>query len=532
MRVDFTVRNGVELGDRTEAAIKTETVLGTKMLELTPRGDGTLSGPIPLERTTSPYDLPDGTGRSDHHHQRPGHHAAVRGADHAVGDVRRHPADSQDRPGGRGRDSPTPSTPATPSCAICWPTPTRSPRCWPSAATRSPALVVNTNALLAELLAQRDSIDALMNNLTAVSQQISGLVADNRDTAQARRWTSSTACWSILDNRKSELQRTLYLLRRYAMSFGEVLGSGPFFKASLVEPAARPVRPAVHRRRVLRSGPGPQRAAALAARRPGCRPAGHTAAAGAVPADRPGRRAAPDAARRDHRQPRRPALPDREPLPGRHPAATAAGAAACAAARRAATGAARARPGPGVRAAADRRRRRCRSGQVTDADHQLAAHPRRADRHRDHPGRHPRRRDHRGGTPWWATSPRTPTSPTSPTPTASTPATRSASSASRSARSTRSNPSRDTPKVTFSVDSQYPVPADARAAILSPSLVSARAIQLVPAYSGGPKLAAGADDPAGAHRGAGRVGRLPRSSWRSSPTRCSRPTPGGPSTRR
>ena len=38
----------------------------------------------------------------------------------------------------------------------------------------------------------------------------------------------------ILDNRKQELQRTMYLLRRYAMSFGEVLGSGPFFKASLV----------------------------------------------------------------------------------------------------------------------------------------------------------------------------------------------------------------------------------------------------------------------------------------------------------
>ena len=57
--VDFTVRDGVELGDRTEAAIKTETVLGTKFLEITPRGDGTLTGTIPLERTKSPYDLPD-----------------------------------------------------------------------------------------------------------------------------------------------------------------------------------------------------------------------------------------------------------------------------------------------------------------------------------------------------------------------------------------------------------------------------------------------------------------------------------------
>src|SRR3984885_2512108 len=50
-------------------------------------------------------------------------------------------------------------------------------------------------------------------------------------------------------------------------------------------------------------------------------------------------------------------------------------------------------------------------------------------------------------------------------------------------------------KVTFSVDKQYPVPADAEAAILSPSLVTARAIQLVPAYSGGPKLAEGATIP-------------------------------------
>jgi phospholipid/cholesterol/gamma-HCH transport system substrate-binding protein len=50
-------------------------------------------------------------------------------------------------------------------------------------------------------------------------------------------------------------------------------------------------------------------------------------------------------------------------------------------------------------------------------------------------------------------------------------------------------------KVTFSVDKQYPIPADARAAILSPSLVTSRAIQLVPAYSGGPKLSPGASIP-------------------------------------
>jgi len=49
--------------------------------------------------------------------------------------------------------------------------------------------------------------------------------------------------------------------------------------------------------------------------------------------------------------------------------------------------------------------------------------------------------------------------------------------------------------VTFSVDKQYSIPADARAAILSPSLVTSRAIQLVPVYSGGPKLTPGASIP-------------------------------------
>ncbi len=52
-------------------------------------------------------------------------------------------------------------------------------------------------------------------------------------------------------------------------------------------------------------------------------------------------------------------------------------------------------------------------------------------------------------------------------------------------------PQRDGTRITFSVDAQYAVPADARAAILSPSLVSARAIQLLPVYSGGPKLGSG-----------------------------------------
>ena len=44
-------------------------------------------------------------------------------------------------------------------------------------------------------------------------------------------------------------------------------------------------------------------------------------------------------------------------------------------------------------------------------------------------------------------------------------------------------------KISFWLDDQYKVPADAKAVILSPSLVTSRAIQLTPAYTRGPVMA-------------------------------------------
>ena len=67
-----------------------------------------------------------------------------------------------------------------------------------------------------------------------------------------------------------------------------------------------------------------------------------------------------------------------------------------------------------------------------------------------------------------------------------------ASWACRWARSTRSNRSPTRVKVTFWFDRKYKVPADAKAVILSPQLVTGRAIQLTPVYTGGPAMPNGA----------------------------------------
>ena len=230
--IDFTVRDGVDLGDRTEAAIKTETVLGTKYLELTPRGDGTLIGPIPLERSRSPYDLTEALGDLT---------TTISGLDTAqLSSALTTMADTfRDTPPqlrlalqGVARFSDTLNTRDAKLRDLLADT-NKVTRVLAKRSDQIAQLVANANALLVELVAQRNSVDALMGNLGAVSQQISGLVAENR-TQLKPAVDKLNGVLAILDNRKKELQRTLYLLRRYAMSFGEVLGSGPFFKASVV----------------------------------------------------------------------------------------------------------------------------------------------------------------------------------------------------------------------------------------------------------------------------------------------------------
>jgi phospholipid/cholesterol/gamma-HCH transport system substrate-binding protein len=232
VRVGFTVDDDIDLGDRTEAAIKTETVLGAKMLELTPRGDGKLTGTIPLERTKSPYDLPDALGDLT---------TTISGLDttQLSASLSTLAQTFQDTPpelklalDGVARFSDTLNNRDAQLRNLL----ANANKVTGVLAKRSDEiaqLVRNADALLYALLSQRASVDALMNNLTTASQQLSGLVQDNR-TALRPALDKLNGVLGILDNRKQELQKTLGLLRRYAMSFGEVLGSGPFFKASLV----------------------------------------------------------------------------------------------------------------------------------------------------------------------------------------------------------------------------------------------------------------------------------------------------------
>jgi phospholipid/cholesterol/gamma-HCH transport system substrate-binding protein len=229
VRVGFTVRKDIQLGDRTEAAIKTETILGSKMLELTSRGEGGLTGPIPLDRTRSPYDLPDALGDLT---------TTISGLDTAqlssalttlANTFKETPPDLKPALQGVARFSETLNGRDAQLRSLLG-NANRVSTVLGRRSEQIATLVANSNALLAALLDERDSLDALMNNLTAVAHQISGLVNDNR-TQLKPALDKLNGVLEVLDNRKEDLQRTLPKFKRYAMSFGECLGSGPFFKA-------------------------------------------------------------------------------------------------------------------------------------------------------------------------------------------------------------------------------------------------------------------------------------------------------------
>ena len=61
VKVGFKIKTDADLGDDTHAAIKVKTILGSMFLMIEPSGDGELKegGTIPVENTTSPFNVVD-----------------------------------------------------------------------------------------------------------------------------------------------------------------------------------------------------------------------------------------------------------------------------------------------------------------------------------------------------------------------------------------------------------------------------------------------------------------------------------------
>ena len=226
--ITFEIDKSIRLGNRTEASIKTKSLLGAKILEITPRGDGTQSEPIPIDRTMSPYQLPDALGDLS---------TTISGLDTTqLSESLAVLADTlADTPSalrialqGVARFSQTLNERDAELRNLL----ANANKATAVLSERSDQIVrlaSDTNALLAELKSQRNALDQISGNTSAVSQQIKGLISDNRQTLKPAL-DKINGVLAILENRKERVQLAIKKFNDYAMSLGESMSSGPFFK--------------------------------------------------------------------------------------------------------------------------------------------------------------------------------------------------------------------------------------------------------------------------------------------------------------
>ncbi|MGE5698286.1 MAG: MCE family protein, partial [Candidatus Sericytochromatia bacterium] len=226
--ITFEVDKGIRLGNRSEASIKTKSLLGAKILEITPRGDGTQSEPIPIGRTSSPYQLPDALGDLSN---------TISGLDTSqlseslavlADTLSETPSSLRIALQGVVRFSQTLNARDAELRNLL----TNANKATAVLSERSDQivrLVADTNALLAQLLSQRNALDQISENIASVSQQIKGLISDNRQTLKPAL-DKINGVLTLLANRKERVQLAIKKFNDYAMSLGESMSSGPFFK--------------------------------------------------------------------------------------------------------------------------------------------------------------------------------------------------------------------------------------------------------------------------------------------------------------
>ncbi|OBI84415.1 virulence factor Mce family protein [Mycobacterium asiaticum] len=230
--VTFKVDNNIRLGSRTEAAIKTKGLLGSKFLDITPRGDGRLDGPIPLERTMSPYQLPDALGDLATTISGLNTNQLSRSLDtlaHTFADT---PADFRDAMKGVARLAQTLDDRDAQLRRLL----DNAAKATSVLAKRSDqivGLVRDTTALLTQLRTQSAALDQIWGNISAVSRQLQGFIGENRQQLRPAL-DKLNGVLSIVDERKERIKQAIPLLNSYVMSLGESLSSGPFFKAYVV----------------------------------------------------------------------------------------------------------------------------------------------------------------------------------------------------------------------------------------------------------------------------------------------------------
>lgn len=217
------------VGDRSEAAIKIETVLGAKYVALVPRGSGELDPdqPIPLERTASPYDVVEAfadlsTTVEDLDTEQ------LAGSFEVLAETfAETPDEVRTSLEGLARLSDTIASRDAQLEQLLTATRTVTE----VLADRNgefTQLILDSNTLLTEVQERRALIDSILTSTQQLSEQLSGLVADNREALTPALQQLATVT-DILARNRDNLAQTVNNLAPFVRVFTNTLGNGRWF---------------------------------------------------------------------------------------------------------------------------------------------------------------------------------------------------------------------------------------------------------------------------------------------------------------
>src|ERR1700757_5278712 len=220
------------IGTESRLAIKTDTVLGKKVLEVEPRGTTTLrpNGVLPLGQSTIPYQLYDAnqditkaaagwnidtvkqslnvltqTVNQTYSHLSPALDGLAKFSD-AIGrrdEAIKHLLAQANKVASVLGDR----------------------------SEQINRLLVNAKTLLAAFNERGQAIDALLANVAAFSAQVQGFINDNPNLNPVLEQLRSIS--DVLVARKDDLAQSLKYVGQFAASLGETVASGPYFKIVL-----------------------------------------------------------------------------------------------------------------------------------------------------------------------------------------------------------------------------------------------------------------------------------------------------------
>ncbi|MGE0217088.1 MCE family protein [Mycolicibacterium sp.] len=237
--VGFTIDGKYALGSDTTAHIRTGTLLGERVLALESRGEGTLDRrrPVPVTRTSSPYSLTDAVSELTANTADTDTASLNQSLDTLAQTLDQIAPQLGPTFDGLSRLSQSLNS-RNESLAELLRTAGDVTAIFSERSQQVNALILNANDLLAVLDERRMAITSLLANISAVSQRLTEVVADNEHelAPTLERLNNVTR---MLEKNRDNLAKMLPGAAKYYLTQGEIVSNGAYYNALVpnIQPA-------------------------------------------------------------------------------------------------------------------------------------------------------------------------------------------------------------------------------------------------------------------------------------------------------